>query len=92
MTRKTTQTDLTRLAEFMRRNPAVTTAALMRISGGSLSHIVEVKQGRSNPTIEFAGRIRAAASQILGRDVALDELFDVGPSSVERDRARRASR
>jgi len=61
----------TRLAKFMNANPSMTVAGLMRLSGGSLSHIIDVKHGRANPTLVFAGGLRGAASAILRRKVRL---------------------
>lgn len=80
---------VTRLAQFMSEHPELTVAALMRRSGGSFSHIIDVKHGRANPTIEFASRLRAAAAEILGREVEFGDLFDVDtpPASSSRTSA-----
>lgn len=66
----------TRLDEFIARNK-VSTTRLEQESGKTRKHIYFLRRGSVNPTLECMTAIQHGCSKITGRDVSLEELFDI---------------
>lgn len=68
---------MTRLHSFLLDNK-LKPARVAREAGMSRQHLLRLRKGIATARITTAVRLMLACSRMLGRDVALAELFDVG--------------
>jgi predicted transcriptional regulator len=66
----------TLLDRFIEQN-RISQTELERRSRVSRRHIFHVRKGTSNPTLRCMIAITAAVGEMIGRDVRIEELFDV---------------
>jgi transcriptional regulator with XRE-family HTH domain len=75
MDRKST---VTRLESFL-KGTGIRPSHLARDAGISRQHLMRLRRGTSQPTLQMMIILATAARRILGRKVELRELFDIEP-------------
>jgi predicted transcriptional regulator len=69
--------DTKRLARFIRRN-GIKAVRLAETAGVSRQHVARLQAARADPTRAMMVWLTIAARRLLGRQVAVTELFDLG--------------
>jgi hypothetical protein len=67
----------TRLAKFIREN-ALKPAQIAREAGYSRQFLLRVRKGIAEPTRPLMVAVRKACSRLLGREVRMSQLFNLG--------------